>query len=111
LTAKGVRPIIKLSFIFRVNFCLVSSKESKMTSFKLSQILPCASFFSEGRLLLGFIVLLMQLSLVLWPAAIRLSRRTSERSGVEKLLAELSETHRMPSDPYAHPTKKFRQAA
>ena len=58
-----------------------------MTSFKLSQILPCASFFSEGRLLLGFIVLLMQLSLVLWPAAIRLSRRTSERSGVEKLLA------------------------
>jgi hypothetical protein len=82
-----------------------------MTTFKMSQIFPCASFFSEGRLFLGLIVLLMQCTLVLWPVAAWLSKRTSESTGVERLLAELSETHRVTSDPYARPTKKFRQLA
>jgi hypothetical protein len=80
-----------------------------MTSLKLSQILPCSSFFAEGRFVLACVALLMQLSLVLWPTAARWAQRTDEQSGMEKMLAELSETHRI--DPYARPTKKFRQLA
>ena len=82
-----------------------------MTIFKLSQILPCASFFSEGRLFLGLIALAMQLSLIFWPVAARWANRTTERSGMERLLAELSEMHRVPVDPYARPAKRFRQLA
>jgi len=82
-----------------------------MMSFKLSQILPCSSFFNEGRLFLGILALLMQVTLILWPVAAQWANKTAERSGVEKLLAELSETHRRNIDPYAVPTKKFRQLA
>ena len=82
-----------------------------MTSFKLSQIFPCASFFHERRIFLGVVALLMQLSLVLWPAASRLARASDKHSGMEKMLAELSEANRTPADPYSRPTKKFRQLA
>jgi hypothetical protein len=73
--------------------------------------LPCAAFFRAGRFLPGVGVLLMQLSLVFWPAAIRMARGMNEQSGVERLLAELSERHRLPLDPYGKPAKRFRQAA
>jgi hypothetical protein len=73
--------------------------------------LPCAVFFRAGRVLAGIGVLLMQLSLVLWPVASRMARGLNEQSGVERLLAELSERHRLPADPYAKPQKRFRQAA
>jgi hypothetical protein len=82
-----------------------------MISFKLSRVLPCASFFTEGRILAGVVALLMQLSLVFWPAAARWARATDEQSGMEKRLAELSEAHRTQIDPYSTPTKKFRQPA
>lgn len=80
-----------------------------MTTFKLSQVFPCAAFFNEGRVFLGFVALLMQASLIFWPIAARWARQMNERSGVEKLLAELSETHRVPVDQYAQAPKKFRQ--
>lgn len=79
-----------------------------MNSFKLSQVLPCASFFAEGRVFAGTIALLMQSSLILWPAAARWAQVTDDQSGVEKMLAELSETHRAQVSPYPAPTKKFR---
>jgi hypothetical protein len=82
-----------------------------MISLKLSQVLPCASFFTEGRIFAGITALLMQLSLVFWPAAARWAKVADEQSGMEKMLAELSETHRAPVDPYSRPTKKFRQLA
>jgi len=82
-----------------------------MMSLKLSSLFPCVSFFSKGRLVTASLVLLMQLSIILWPIAVRWARTLNERHGVEKLLAELSETHRVPSDPYAAPTKRFRQLA
>ncbi len=82
-----------------------------MTMFKLSQILPCSSFFSEGRIFLGFVALAMQLSLVFWPVAARWANRNMERSGMERALAELSAMHRVPADPYAAPKKRFRQPA
>jgi len=80
-----------------------------MPTFKMSQMLPCSSFFSEGRIFLGVLALLMQLSMVLWPMAARWANRTAEQSGMERMLAELSETHRL--DPYSMPRKKFRQPA
>lgn len=73
--------------------------------------LPCSAFFNEGRFFVGLVVLLMQVSLVFWPLAIRWARNLHERSGVERMLYELSETHRLPADPYAAPMKRFRQAA
>jgi hypothetical protein len=82
-----------------------------MTAFKLNNLLPCSSFFSEGRVFLGFVVLAMQLSLVLWPAAARWARRSVERSGVDRLLAELSDAYALPVDPYQNVHKKFRQLA
>lgn len=82
-----------------------------MISFKLSRVLPCASFFTEGRILAGVVALLMQLSLVFWPMAARWARVAGEHSGKEKMLAELSAAHRTQADPYSRPTKKFRQLA
>ena len=82
-----------------------------MISFKLSRVFPCTSFFAEGRILAGMAALLMQLSLVFWPVASRWARVTDNQSGMEKMLAELSETHRTKADPYSKPPKKFRQLA
>jgi hypothetical protein len=82
-----------------------------MTDSKSIEILPCVAFFSEGRFIAGIIALVMQLTIVLWPFASRWAREMNERSGVERLLAELSEAHRIPSDPYGMPAKRFRQMA
>ena len=54
----------------------------------------------------------MQVSLVFWPMAARWARANDEQTGMERKLAELSETHRVHNDPYAkQPEKKFRQLA
>jgi hypothetical protein len=59
----------------------------------------------------GIAALLMQVTLVLWPLATRWARRVHEVSGREQLLAELASQHYVPADPYARPSKKFRQTA
>lgn len=82
-----------------------------MFASKSTEFLPCASFFSEGRHVAGLVALAMQASIVLWPLASRWAREMNERVGVERLLAELSETHRIPADPYGMPAKRFRQMA
>ncbi len=83
-----------------------------MISSKLSVLLPCSAFFTEGRIFAGTMALLMQLTLILWPVAARWARSTGQQTGMEKKLAELSETHRVHVDPYAkQPEKKFRQLA
>ncbi len=53
----------------------------------------------------------MQLSIIFWPQAASWARRYKEESGVDRLLQEFAETHRVPVDPYAVPMKRFRQAA
>jgi hypothetical protein len=79
---------------------------------RLDVWLPCASFFSAGRIGAGFLALLMQLSIVLWPLAAKWARGTQNQSNIERMLAELAEAHRVPVDPYAAvPMKRFRQAA
>ncbi len=82
-----------------------------MSALNRRQVFPCAVFFAEGQPLKGLVALLMQISLILWPLASHWAGRTAEHSGVERLLAELSRTHRPPADPYAPPAKKFRHVA
>jgi hypothetical protein len=76
---------------------------------KLSDLLPCASFFAAGRTGRGIVTLLMQLSLIFWPVAASWARELSGRAEVNRMLAQFAETHRV--DPYAQPVKKFRRAA
>ena len=83
-----------------------------MISPKSTALMPCTAFFAEGRVFAGITALFMQLTLILWPVAARWARATGEQTGMEKKLAELSETHRVHADPYAkQPEKKFRQLA
>jgi len=73
-----------------------------------SDLVPCVSFFSAGRPAFGIITLLMQLSLIFWPAAAIFARRAGSNPDVDRKLAEFAEVHKV--DPYAKPAKKFRQA-
>jgi hypothetical protein len=72
---------------------------------------PCGSFFATGRYVAGIIALLLQLTLVMWPLAVKWARGQHEQTNIERMLAALSETHRVPVDPYAQPLKTFRKAA
>jgi hypothetical protein len=72
---------------------------------------PCGSFFASGRVGAGLIALAMQLTLLLWPLAAKWARGQSDQSHIERMLTELSETHRPPVDPYSRPLKTFRKAA
>jgi hypothetical protein len=82
-----------------------------MKTSNLHGILPCAALFSRGRTVQGLAALLMQLSLVFWPAASRWSRRLTERAGVEEHLAAFADAYGPPAEKYAAPAKKFRQLA
>jgi hypothetical protein len=76
---------------------------------RFSDILPCAAFFSAGRIWTGILTLFMQLSLIFWPSAAAWARALDDRAEVERLLAQFSEAHKV--DPYNQPVKKFRKAA
>jgi hypothetical protein len=82
-----------------------------MNSLNLSKIFPCVALFADGRPVAGTIALLLQASLVFWPVAARWAYVSHERTGIERLLSELSETNRLEVEPYAHAPKKFRQLA
>lgn len=82
-----------------------------MNTLKLAKIFPCVAFFADGRPFAGIIALLLQATLVLWPVAARWAFISRERSGIERLLGELSETNRLAVDPYGTVPKKFRQLA
>ncbi len=78
---------------------------------KSTDMLPCVTFFSTGRIVFGIMAAFMQLSLVFWPQAAAWARRYQEVDGVDRLLVEFADAHRVPVDPYAVPQKRFRQAA
>jgi len=89
----------------------IRSRECTMVSFNLRDMLPFVSFFEKGRISLGVMAFLMQLTIVLWPLAAHMARGTDERFGVEKLLDELSDTHRAPAERFTRAPRKFRQMA
>jgi hypothetical protein len=78
---------------------------------KSTDVLPCGTFFSSGRTAFGVAALAMQVSIIFWPQASAWARRFKEEDGVDRLLAEFADTHRVPVDQYAAPAKRFRQAA
>jgi hypothetical protein len=80
-------------------------------AFSSTELLPCGTFFASGRTAFGVAALAMQASIIFWPQASAWAKRFKEDSGVDRLLAEFAEAHRVPVDPYAAPSKRFRQAA
>ena len=82
-----------------------------MNELKLAKIFPCVALFAIGRPVAGFCALLLQATIVFWPVAARWAYVSHERSGIERLLSELSETNRLTVDPYGTTPKKFRQLA
>jgi len=73
------------------------------------RLLPCLTFFKAGKAMSGLTNLAMQLSVVLWPSASRLSQEFNDRRGVEILLEQLSETYKVPVAHMA-PSKRFRKS-
>jgi hypothetical protein len=71
---------------------------------------PAGRYFSDGRVAFALILLILQATIIFWPLAISMARRHMERLGVERLLAELAETHR-PVTSVDVPRKSFRKAA
>jgi len=82
-----------------------------MNSSGVGRSFPCSTFFSEGRWGAGVAALLMQASIVLWPAASRWAHQSQERESIEKMLNELSETHCTAQVKYRENGKRFRQVA
>jgi hypothetical protein len=82
-----------------------------MNTLTLAKIFPFVSFFADGRPIAGVIAFLLQATLVFWPVAARWAFIAHERSGIERLLGELSDTNRLTIDPYNVAPKKFRQLA
>lgn len=87
-----------------------------MKNSTLTSVVPCLSFFSAGQTGNGFLALLMQASLVFWPAAARWSRDSQERENIEHMLEELSDTYRpavgMAAEPvYPAASKTYQQPA
>lgn len=82
-----------------------------MNPLKLAKIFPCVALFADGRPVAGVFAMLMQATLVFWPVAVRWAYVSHERTGIERLLSELSETNRLSIDQYSSAPKKFRQLA
>ena len=82
-----------------------------MNTTKMGKIFPCVALFADGRPVAGAIAVLLQASLIFWPVAARWAYVSNERTGIERLLTELSDTHRLSVDPYGKTPKKFRQLA
>jgi hypothetical protein len=69
------------------------------------------TFFAAGRVMTGLLVLLMQASLVLWPAAYSMARQLNESSAIDRILSELAAAYQLPADGVHHPPRKrFRTA-
>jgi hypothetical protein len=74
---------------------------------KVNVFFPFLTFFSAGEVRLGVTMLLMQLSLVLWPEAVRRARDFAQARGMQRMLDEFSQAYGRDETP---PNKRFRQA-
>ncbi len=75
---------------------------------KVNALLPCVTFFRAGRGGMGVTALFMQVSLFLWPTAVRMAREYSESHAVARMLTTLSETY---TAVQPVPRKRFKPAA
>lgn len=56
----------------------------------ITLIFPCLAAFRAGRVALGLLMLAMQLSIVLWPAAIRRAKGLFHEHRIQALLDQIS---------------------
>jgi hypothetical protein len=77
---------------------------------KSSALFPCGVFFARGQVGMGIVTLLMQITIVLWPVAASMAGKTSSAENVDSVLAQLSETHKVPMG-HIKPKKTFSQSA
>lgn len=56
---------------------------------KVNVFLPCATFFSAGRMADGLVNLLMQATLVCWPLAAHRAARFRARQNVSRILGSV----------------------
>jgi hypothetical protein len=70
-------------------------------------LFPARPAFAVGHYGRGMLLLAMQVSLVLWPLAVRMAKKSDAAQGVQSLLDTLSDQHRR-ADPAAPPEKRFR---
>jgi len=64
---------------------------------KVYALAPCATFFAAGRVGGGVLALLLQISLVGWPLAYRMARRSGDDHAVARKLSELSAAYEVPA--------------
>jgi hypothetical protein len=76
---------------------------------RVNALLPCVTFFAAGRRVEGFVNLLMQVTLVLWPVAVQWARQIQEARVINRLLDEFADAYRVPVQ-RAKPGKRFRGA-
>jgi hypothetical protein len=88
----------------------MSEKRRSDTMTKVNVLLPSAVYFSEGLRLKGVFNLVMQLTLVLWPAAYASARRFKKAVDLELALSDIAATYRVPIGHYAKSRKRFHQA-
>ena len=70
---------------------------------------PYRTFLAAGLWGRAILVLLLQLSLIFWPLAVRMARNFSDARGVQNLLNEFSHDYYVPGDYRDAPVKRFRQ--
>jgi len=82
--------------------------ERNAMNFKVNPLLPCLSFFTAGRVMPGLLNLCLQLTVVLWPAAVAMARRYTEATATERLLNEFAQSYQVPVRYDVKPRKRFR---
>ena len=75
-------------------FNFSGSEELIMDYSRSVNFAPFLTFFELRRFVFVLLAVLMQSSLFLWPIASRWAREAREQETLQKLLNELSETHR-----------------
>jgi hypothetical protein len=71
-------------------------KMGRIMTTRADRLLPFERFFAAGFYGRGALVLLLQLSLVFWPLAIRMARQFEEARGVQKFLDQLAAQYSSP---------------
>jgi len=63
---------------------------------KYISLCPCIAFFKAGKGLFGGIALLMQLSVLFWPAAVAWAREYEQQTAITALLADYASKYPVP---------------
>ncbi len=74
----------------------------------VSVLFPSGIFFGAGQPGRGMLVLLMQVTLIFWPMAVRIARAQIDHAGTQRMLDELARSHQPALGMSGAPAKRFR---